>query len=166
MGDILVANAGNQNGADPTLGDQANPAVTVNAAGQVLVVWQSAAAPKGLYGQAFSAAGSSASAVTALAATGDFPALLWSGTEALLAAVVTNASGGVGQDIQVRHLDIKLAAPGPLALANSITAGNQSQPVLALGSTGGFLLGWTSEKAADTASGLDICSREIGRAHV
>jgi hypothetical protein len=161
VGDAIVATLGDFKGADSTFGDQSNPAIAVNAAGQTIVAWQSALAPKGVYAQAFNADGSSASPITTLALTGDVPSLIWSGTEAVLATVVSNASGGQLQDIQVRHFDIQMAALGPLQLANSFTTGNQNQPTLALGTSGGFLLGWTSDKAVSSASGLDICSRDV-----
>ncbi len=136
------------------LDDQSQPAVAVDAAGRFIVVWQSLYADGdglGIYGQRYAADGTPIGPAFAINdfAAGDqsHPAVAMDDAGNFLVTWQSDGQDGDGLGIYARRYgDDGVAIDAAEFLVNTVTAGNQAAPTVALaGNTAQFVIGWQSE---------------------
>jgi hypothetical protein len=131
-----------------TTGDQSNPAVAVDDAGNFVVVWQSAdqdGSAFGIFGRRYDSAG--------VAQGGEFRANTFTTGEQILPAVAADGAGrfvvawqslqdGGGYGIFGQRYDSAGAAQGGEFRVNTYTTFSQGQPEAAAFPAGGFVVVW------------------------
>jgi Dockerin type I domain len=143
-----------------TTGDQSSPSVAADSAGKFVVVWQSNGqdgSSTGIFGQRFSSAGAKVGPEFQVNSytTGPqtYPRVAWETSGGFL---VTWESLGVGpfgthsQDrsglgVFAQRYDSTGAPVGGEFFVNTYTSNNQSNPALAAGTAGSFLIVWQSQ---------------------
>lgn len=173
-----------------TIGSQNNPSVAMDAAGNFVVVWQSAledGSGTGIYARRYNAsqknwapegaflvntttAGNQSLPKIAMDAVGNF-AIVWQSTDG-----VNSSNGSTSTGIFGRCYSANGVALGTVFQINTVSDYNQFSPVIAMNATGQFVVGWVSDhgvtiNAADTeksifarwynASGVPLGSTEM-----
>ncbi len=138
-----------------TANEQSAPAVAFDAAGNLLVAWQSRhqdGSDWGIYGQWYTAAGAALGTETRLntttAGSQSAPALATDPTGGILAAWQSHGQDGSGWGIVGRRFGNGGAAPTAERILNDPTTGNQTEVAIAVAEDGQWLVTWTSDRAA------------------
>ncbi len=139
-----------------TTGDQRTPSVSMDGAGDFVVVWQGAGptAADGVFARRYNAAGAAqglefqvntssptAYPEVAMDKAGAF-AVVWEGYPA----------GGSGRDAVARRFDSAGAAIGPEFRVNTTTTGNQFSPSVGMDPSGNFTVAWESPQDGSASS--------------
>ena len=135
-----------------TVGDQANPQLSVQPGGSFVVVWQGSDADGfGVYFQRFAADGTPLGAETLVNQdqTGD-----QEGAEVMVAAngnfvVLWQGSDGDGSGVLARTYDSSGQATSGEFICNGSTAGDQEEPSGAMAADGRFVVAWQSHHGND-----------------
>jgi hypothetical protein len=140
-----------------TTGDQKNPSVAIDDAGNFVVAWETNHLGSGyfnIYAQRFDAAGNKLGS--------EFRVDAVAGGDVLNASVAMDADGdfviafenqvnhdGDGWGIYARRYDNTGASQGGGFLVNSTTVGNQAAPSVAMDSSGNFVIAWGGPVGVD-----------------
>ncbi len=144
-----------------TTGNQAGEQVAMDAAGDFVIVWESAGqdgSGYGVYGQRYNAAG------TALGpefkvntyTTGDqqYPSVAMDAAGDFVVAWSSNGQDGSGYGIYAQRYNSSGTAQGSEFKVNTYTTNSQNSPSVAMDSAGDFAVAWTSD--AQDGSGYGI----------
>jgi regulation of enolase protein 1 (concanavalin A-like superfamily) len=154
-----------------TTGDQNQPRIAVDSAGNYVIVWTSAAqdgALGGIYAKRYNSSGTVLTADFLVNQTTaddqSAPSVAAAGNGTLLVAWASNLQDGGGYGIMARLYSSTGAALTNEFAVNQYTAGNQNAPSVAVDSAGNFLVAWQS--AGQDGSGWGVYGRRFDAAGI
>ncbi len=159
IGDVFAVNSDEAGGVE---GDQKLPAIAARSTGEFLVLWNHPAAGGQVLGHSFASDGAAIGVnvtISAAANASSQPAIALGQNEFLAAWTATGVEAS-GQGIAVRHIDFAFKL-GVVVAANTITAGNQDSPYIAVIPGGTGVLAWRSAGSVSQAAGTDIDGRDL-----
>jgi VCBS repeat-containing protein len=132
-----------------TAGDQTNPAVAMDAAGDFVVAWETPDADQtGIYAQRYSANGAAAGSEfivdTSFIGQQQAPAVAMSADGAFVIAWQGSVQDGSGYSIEAKLYDAAGAAQGGEFRVNTTTTNDQKSPDVAMDGDGNFIVIWKS----------------------
>jgi len=146
-----------------TAGDQSNPEVGIDGAGDFVVTWQSYGEDGdgwGIFGQRFNAEGKAAGDEFRVnTTTGSWqsePAVMMNGTGESVVSWQSLGQDGSGWGVYAQRYDAAGLAEGDELRVNSFWAGNQKRPGVALERDGGFAIVWQSEEQDGSGYGVYV----------
>ncbi len=154
-----------------TADQQGSPSVAMDSSGNFVVVWQSNlqdGSGLGVYGRRYDNTGSALSGeflINQTTANNQYaPSLAMNASGAFVVTWTSVSQDGGGDGVYARRYNASGAALGNEFLVNQTTALNQNNASVAVDASGGFVVVWASDNAAQDGSGSAVLLRRYDSA--
>ncbi|MFO1430152.1 MAG: hypothetical protein U1F76_08440 [Candidatus Competibacteraceae bacterium] len=144
-----------------TSDDQTNPAIAMDATGAFVVTWQSSGqdgSGGGIYAQRYTAAGVPQGAEFQVNTTtsGDQtnPAIAMNATGAFVVTWQSSGQDGSGAGIYAQRYSAAAVSQGAEFQVNTTTSGDQTNPAVAMNTSGAFVVTWQSSGQDGSGAGI------------